>query len=387
MPDELPAGPLVWAAAGGDRCRRGLFGGAVQIAPAPARRLVARGSVQAPVVFDANGTAFVSDMAGGVQAFGRDGERRWEVLLAGGVSAAPVVAMAASRLFVGTHAGRLYALDATTGQEVWRREIPTRGDPRILSDLLLLEEPGLVVVSSWGGRFWALDAGTAAERAAWDAGISPRSAAAAAGGSIYCLRAVGGTGVELVRVTPDGSQAVLDREPETPRGARRTVVGAAPVVDEARGAVCFVTNGDRAARLHAWSLGAERRTWTCDLPAAVDATPVVLPDGTVVVADLAGGLQAIGRDGATAWRYVTGAEYLLAGPVAELGSRLWLGDPLGIVHEVDRDGRGRAMFELPRSLQGRPSFDPSGGLYVPCMDHGVYVFPAASRPALATPDA
>ena len=330
--------------------------------------------MQAAVVFNATGHAFVADLAGGVQAFAPDGKRLWQVTLEGGISATPAVSADDASLFVGTHHGRVYGLESASGAVRWRREIPSKSDPRILSDLLSLPRAGLVVGSSWGGQFHALDGQTGQEKFRWDAGLSPRSAAASdREESIYCLRARSGQGVEFVRVDEGGQERVLLREPEDPRGARRALVAAGPVLDEDRAVAYLVLNRIQGAQLLAWSLkdGAER--WRRPLPASVQATPAILPEGEVVVADLAGSVQSVSAEGVPGFRYVTGSEYVLAGGVGQADGTFWVADPAGVVHTVDGSGSGAAFFEAPRSIQARLSFDPKGRLHVPCGDHAVYV--------------
>lgn len=368
---------LAWFVAGGDAARRGLFPRPVRLGRRPVRRLATQGSVQASPVFDRTGAVYVADMAGAVQSFGPDGALRWRVRLAGSISATPAVHLDQPWLFVGTHLGRVYALDTAQGTILWQRDLPTPTDPRIVSDLLWVPKAGVVVVSSWGGRFHALETKTGAVWASWPAGIWPASAAAAdQAGFIYCVRAVAQQGLELVRVTPNGQEAVLHRMPEPACGAGRMLTGPAPVLDPARQVLYFVANGDRAAQLGAWSLESDTVLWVQSLPYTVQATPAIRADGVVLLADLGGGVQAVGPDGALRFRYPTGTEYLLAGPVCEAEGTCWVADPTGLLHELDPKGRGRRVFEAARACQGRPAFSPSGQLYVPCADRAVYVFGA-----------
>jgi hypothetical protein len=328
------------------------------------------------VVFDAAGRAFVADMAGGVQAFAPDGKRLWRARLEGGISATPAVHPSKPRLYVASHAGEARALDAATGATVWQRSLPTRSDPRVLSDLLFFAGAQAVVLSSWGGRFLALDAGTGEERFTWDAGRSPGSAVAAADpGQIgYGLRAVDARGIELIELTATGGERVLHAEPAGNRGARRAVVAAAPVVDSVRGVVYAIFNRDRDARLVAWSIGAQRELWSCTLAHALQATPTLRPDGTLLLPDLAGGVSAVLPDGKLSFRLDCGSDYFLAGGVCDGDGEFYIGDPCGRLQVVGKTGSRRVGFEVERSFQARPSFGPDGRLYVPCTDRRVYVF-------------
>jgi outer membrane protein assembly factor BamB len=331
------------------------------------------GALQAAVVFDERDTAFVADMAGGVQAFAADGKCMWKVTV-GKVSATPLVAPGSQRLLVGNLGGDVCALDTSDGKSVWHRSIPTKSDPRILSDLLYVPQANAVVLSSWGGRFCALDATSGEEKFAWDAGPYPYAGAAAAPeGRVYCVRAVEGKGVELVQVTIGGEATVLHRQPEEKRGARRTVVAAAPVLDPQRRCVYAIMNGDRQGRLIAWSLASQSLAWEYIFEHCVQATPAVAPDGTIVVADLGGFVHALRADGSVRFRYPGGCDYWLAAPVVDGAGTVFIGDPLGRLHVIDPQGAGQRLFEASRSIQARGSFDSTGRFYLPCTDGRVYV--------------
>lgn len=361
--------------AGGGPSRAGRFPGPVRIASKRARRLAARGAVQASAVFDADDRVFIADMAGWVQAFASTRVPLWQQQLEGAVSATPAVDVGAGRVFVGTQTGWVYALATADGSVLWRKRVPTKSDARIVSDLLLLTAQPRVVLSSWGGRFNALEAATGEIGHNWDAGISPQAGASAdTSGNCYCLRAVRGEGVAFVRVAPDGAESVLCRQPEGERGASRMVVAAAPVLDESRGVAYFIVNRGRDSTLHAWSLRDGRLLWQRDFPRMIVATPALRPDGALVVAGMDGAVHALAPEGSLLFRYETGAEYLLAGPVCDGLGSAFVGDPLGRLHVIDKDGTGHAIFETGRSLQARAAFDPQGRLYLPGTDRTVYVF-------------
>lgn len=372
--------------AGGDGTRRGLFPQPAPIAPRPLRTLSAPSAIQASVVFDAEDRAFVADMGGNVQALSLQGKTLWRTTLPGGISATPVVHPTAAQIYVGTHQGWVCALDSATGAVLWKKLLPTKADPRILSDLLFVPESRTVILSSWGGRFFALDASTGAERFAWDAGLSP-SASACAGpdGTVYCLRCVSNRGVQLVRVTADGGETVLHQAPEDQRGARRTLVAAAPVLDSGRDVLYFVVNHEKSGSLNAWSLRDNALLWRSPLPHTGQATPAVRKDGLVIIPDLAGLVHALGPDGAFQFQYSAKCDYLLAGAVSEAGGTSYVGDPLGFLHAIDRLGAGKPIFEAKRAVEGRPSFDRRGSLYLPATDRHVYVFASTATSAAPAP--
>lgn len=365
--------PRPWSVSGGDNSRRGQGGTKAVIGSKPRLKLKTRGAIHASPVFDEAGRCLVADMAGWVQAFAPDGRQAWQVQLDSAISSTPAVGLKQGRLFAGTHRGSVYALETSSGATLWRKTVPSKTDPRILSDILHLERSQLVVLSSWGGQFVALDAESGQERFTWAAGVYPSSAAAAdAQENVYCIRAVDDRGVECVRVDTAGKEQVLHREPADDRGVRRALVAAGPIIDAAQDLVCFVLNRKKSAELLGISRSGEVR-WRRNVPFTVQAVPTLQRDGSFLLTDLAGAVLGFGPEGGLALRHETGCEYLLGAAVANADGAAYLGDPWGRIHQVDPDGTVRILFEAPRSIQGRPSFDSAGRLYVPCTDRSVYV--------------
>lgn len=366
---------FIWRTAGGDNTRWGLFAGLVDIDPTPKLRLAAQGAIQASAVFDRNETAYVADMAGGVQAFSSEGKVLWRIRLDGGVSATPVLPPGDDRLFVGTHTGWLYALKIGDGEVVWKKEIASQSDPRILSDLLYLPQRNAVVFNSWGGKFYALNADNGDELFSWDAGISPYSGASAdSGGTIYCLRSVWEKGVQFVRVSSGGEETVLYTQSLQKKPASRIPVSAAPVIDEERGIIYFIANLDRESFMHAWQIKTGQILWSYTFPKNALATPALAKDGVILVAALDGFVYAIGAEGSLIYRYASGCEYLLASPVCLENGDAIVGDPIGGVHKIAPNGIGTRFFETERGVQSRPSFDRAGNLYICSTDKSVFVF-------------
>ncbi|MBN2325662.1 MAG: PQQ-binding-like beta-propeller repeat protein [Candidatus Omnitrophica bacterium] len=364
----------IWRTGGGDNERRGLFPDPVQLDPKPLQALPAQGSVQASVVFDRSGSAYIADMLGGVQSYSADFKERWRTRLEGGVSAAPVVHPDDRRLYVGTHAGWIYALDASNGEPIWKKEIPSKSDPRILSDLLYLASSNALVLSSWGGRFLALNADDGQDLFSWNAGISPDSAASAdSRGVIYSLRAIWDQGVQLTAVSSSGSETILYTQPLEKRPANRILVSAAPVIDEERGVLYMAANVNQESLLHAWHIQSGKTVWSRRFPRNIIAEPTLLQDGALAVSCLDGFVYALSSENELRFRYASDCEYLLSSSVSA-GGEVFVGDPLGWIHQIEPTGAGRAFFESPRAIQSRPSLDSKGRLFVPSTDRSVYVF-------------
>ncbi|MFB3786246.1 MAG: PQQ-binding-like beta-propeller repeat protein [bacterium] len=368
--------PTVWRTSGGDNTRQGCFCGKTETAASPARVLQAQGGVRASVVFDARGAAYIADMAGGVQAYGADGTAAWVTRLEGGIAATPVILPDDTRLYAATVTGYLYALEAATGQTVWRVSIPSQTDPRILSDLLYLPQLNAIVLNSWGGKYYALDAKDGQIISSWSAGISPFAAAAADSDErVYCVRAVWEpAGIQFARADPvTGKDEVLHFESKKTKPPSRMTVAAAPVLDTERQVVYFITNLDKESVLYAFSLQSGAARWNRPFSRYIQATPCLRADGAVVIADLVGEIHVFTSDGERVFRCPTGAEYLLAGAVSDSKDWIYLGDPLGRVHAVGPNGVDRPLFVADRAIEGRASFDPGGRLYIPSMDRNIYV--------------
>jgi outer membrane protein assembly factor BamB len=370
-----PTNTTVWQTSGGDNSRRGLFNSAINIAPKPKRRLKAQGSIQTPVIFDQQGTAFITDMAGGVQAYCPKGNPIWSIQLDSGISAAPVLQTDDERLFVGTHNGMVYALDASNGKEIWHKEIPSKQDTRILSDFLFNQKNNTFVLNSWGGKFYSLNAKNGDVKNSWDAGISPYAGASAnRDGELYCLRAVWDKGIQFVRIGIDGQEKTLFQHDQQKKPATRLTISAEPVLDEKAGVIYFITNIDQKSYLNSWSIKNEKILWKRSFAKYIYATPTLLTNGAIIIADLNGDVHAISQENTRLYRYATGCEYLLSSAVSDANDNVYIGDPLGILHKIGINGIGKPLYEAERSIQARPSFDKEGSLYMPSTDKYVYVF-------------
>lgn len=366
---------MPWRTGGGDRTRRGFYPFPVRHESNPSSLLLAQGAVQTSAVFDDKDNAFIADMAGGVQSFDKERKERWRIRLDGGVSATPTLAPNDRRLFVGTHTGRIFSLNTDTGDILWMQDIPTKSDSRILSDLLYLPKTNALVLSSWGEKFVALDADSGGTLFSWDAGISPYSGASAdREDTIYCLRSVWDKGVQFVTVSPQGEETILFTQALQKKPASRIPVSSAPVLDEDRGIVYFITNLDRESLIHAWQIQSSKILWNYRFPRNIVATPALTKKGVLIVPALDGYVYSLSPEGQLLYRYLSGCEYLLGSAVVDAQEHVWFGDPLGMVHRIEETGIGFLFFEGERALLARPSFDKTGCLFVPSTDRRVFVF-------------
>jgi outer membrane protein assembly factor BamB len=201
----------IWQTFGGNNQRTGCASKAITATAVQEQRLQTTGNLANSPVCAPDESIFLADMNGGVCARRPDGEQIWQKRLNAGIYATPALNQDGSRLFVGTFQGSIYALDTETGEIIWRHDIFSRRDPRLLADLLFLPKHALVIGSSWSETFVALDAESGKERLSWSAGRTPYAPAAAdEEENVYILRAEvrwgreeQPSGIRLLRVNPE----------------------------------------------------------------------------------------------------------------------------------------------------------------------------------------
>ena len=202
-------------------------------------------------------------MNGGVCARRPDGEQIWQKDSTREFMP-PALNQDGSRLFVGTFQGSIYALDTETGEIIWRHDIFSRRDPRLLADLLFLPKHALVIGSSWSETFVALDAESGKERLSWSAGRTPYAPAAAdEEENVYILRAEvrwgreeQPSGIRLLRVNPETGEetSLFFEEQGEEKPLEHIKISAAPLLDQERNRIYFITNRNLQSHLYAFSL-------------------------------------------------------------------------------------------------------------------------------------
>lgn len=384
MNGEIINASRAWHTEGGGNHRRGLAARAAGGKYRAVGTLHGRGSVHASPVFAKDGAVIVADASGLVQRFEPDGTRRWKRPLGAGVFGTPAVDLERAVVFVPTLAGAVHALDVETGEGVWRTSIIEKRDPRILSGLTFLPKNNLVAACSWEGRYDALDGTTGEQRLRWPAGSSPRAALCASEDeTVFFVRAEPKwenderSGVRLLKLNPaGGEEASLRFEPAADGETNEIWTTAPPVLDEERGVVYAIANVYENGVFAAVSTSGET-LWTQKYERMIEAPPAVLPDGAVALGDMGGNLTVYNPDGSKRWTYETGAEFIQSGPVCAADGTLFVCDTWGRVHQAGPAGKGEAVFEAPRAVQGRPSFSEDGRLFVPCGDGNVYILAPA----------
>jgi outer membrane protein assembly factor BamB len=159
------------------------------------------------------------------------------------------------RLFVGTQDGRIVAIDAATGGELWT----ARTGDVIVSTPLVAEER--VYVGSFDGKVYALDAATGAQMWTYDTGAPVTSSPALYDGLVI----VGSRSYDLVALDAATGRVVWTRY-----YWYSWVESSASIL----GGVAYIGSSD-AAKLFAFYARSGRHVWEVDAAGAAWAQPVV----------------------------------------------------------------------------------------------------------------
>ncbi len=371
----------VWHTAGGNNRRDGLNRSSFSLNPKSSTRLKMKGRIKASPIFNHEGMMFIADMEGNIKAWTLEDQPAWSKTLDAGIFSTPTLDLDQNRLFVGTVKGTIYALDGNRGEPIWETSLPSRDDPRILSDLLFLPKHNLLVTSSWGGRYVALDAKTGKESFSWPASWKPYvSASADIHDTFYCVRAQGAPEdsnqsgeIQLLKINPNdqketvlASQSAKRRYPYSPM--------CPPVVDEENGMVCFTAPVETHTELIGISLSDGSEHQRFKIEGHLTATPAITPGGNIIIADMRGVVHCRSREGKLVYRYHTGADYVLSAPVCDHEGAVYVGDTNGVLHAIASDGVGKTVFEVRRGIEARPAFDPMNRLVVATTDGEVHLF-------------
>ncbi len=370
-----------WTTLGGDNQRTSRVESSFPSSPKAKAPLRAKGRIHASPVADLHQNIFIADMSGLVQAFSRKGARLWRKTLEDGVHATPAVHFETSqktaRLLIATVNGWLYCLNAANGEEHWKERIPSEGDYRILSDVLCLPKNKLVVVSSWGEKFTALNLEDGSQAFTWDAGSFPYAAAsAAAEETIYSLRSrwsrTDPCGIALIQVNPSDGEAETAYFHELDRNQDVLSVLTAPVIDEKNNRLWFMVYEGRETLLYCLNRKDGEVEEIRRFEGHVTATPALMADGSLIIADMQGQVNALDAGGSPQYHYDTGADYLLSGPICDQQGNTFLGDVYGTIHCITSNGEGKPIVEDKRGFEGKGAFAGQNLLF-PCVDGSIVV--------------
>lgn len=269
---------------------------------------------------------------------------RWTAWLGFLISSSPAVVDGV--VYVGSvspvvpEGGALHAVEAATGDELWR--LPTLPGDGIFSSPAVAE--GVVYAGSYDGLVIAAAAATGQERWRFTAGGPVISSPAVVDGVVYIGDDAGNffaldaaTGQQRWRFAVDKP---FERSIDTPAAVVAGTV--------------YVNSGRRRAGQHNWlhaldaATGKERWRFVAKEGGDVRGTPVVAA-GIVYVVTTNGVLYAINaRDGRERWHYASGADVPWAHPAVVDGTA-YVATGTGVLHAIDAR-TGKRLWA--RSLTG-----------------------------------
>jgi polyvinyl alcohol dehydrogenase (cytochrome) len=183
----------------------------------------------APTIVD--GHVFVGSAGGLVQALSADsGCLKWTFQAPGPVRAAPLVARGDARrnlLLLGDFTGWYYALDAATGELVWKTQIETHDSTRLTGAAAVHDGVAYVPVSSWE------------ESRSGD----PDYPCCTFRGSVVAVRVRDGTQLWRTYMTDPPREVGKNARGAPLSGPSGAAIWSTPTVDAARG-LLYVTTGD-----------------------------------------------------------------------------------------------------------------------------------------------
>jgi len=293
----------------------------------------------------------------------------WAFATGKGIFSSPVVG-ADGTVYIGSADRTFYALHPD-GTERWRFETG-----EIIDSAALLDDRGRVYFGSGDGHLYALDAATGAE--VWRFGADDPSVNSA------FLRWFEGN----VAMGPDGTLYApndnffvyaIDRDSGEVRWRFRTPdqTWSLPAVDADSGRL-FVGNNALVSLLgdntYALDPSDGSKLWGASSNGSVAASPLLTPDGQVIVGGYDGFLRAYAaEDGAPAWE-VGVRDHIYASPALLPDGTVVQPAADGTVYALDpADGSQRWAFDTGEALRSSPAVDGEGNVYLGAGDGRLYV--------------
>lgn len=383
--------------------------GSIHVVGAPGSLLWAfqtnDGVISSPTM-GVDGTIYIGSDDGKVYALdGKIGAKKWDYQTGGRVRSTPAVGPDGT-VYVGSYDTKMYALNKTTGAKLW--EFATGGE--ILSSPALGPSGTLYFGSgyrdvggqkAYDGKIYAIDARTGVEiwryqvqstrPAVWgSAAIAEEGTIyiGASDNSVYALH--GKTGARVWQDQFGGDvwapallgNGFLCAGGGTHFRALNTVTGAmkwdydtgissdgSPVVGP-DGTVYF---GDDAGKLHAVDGGSGLKKWSFDTGWEIDSTPAIAADGTIYTGSGNGGTLGPGKSlyaldsitGTMLWKYKTGGG-VYSSPAIGTDGTVYFGSDDGKVYAVTGTaGLARSPWPMFRNNPQRTGFGGGGGIQVP----------------------
>lgn len=114
--------------------------------------------------------------------------------------------------------------------------------------------------------------------------------------------------------------------------------------------------------------------WNYSLPTDVNSSPVILPDGRVVVVDDSGYVTCVTAGGTLSWQYLIDAG-VTSSPAVDQNGNIYIGTDQGDLISLTSDGNPRWTYRVPgeyNDINSSPVIDIDGNIYFGCENGRVY---------------
>lgn len=255
-------------------------------------------------------------------------------------------------VFVGSWDGKVYALDARTGEEVWTFDTGTAisSSPAV--------HHSVVFVGAGDGMVYSLDGRAGYEEWKYETGASISSSPAVAGGIVYI-----GSDDHFVYALNETTGALVWKV-DTGQ-----IVDSSPVVVDG---VVYIGSDDW--NVYALDAATGTEVWRFATEGEVDGTPAVV-DGTLYIGSYDNNVYALdARTGAEIWR--SDVESDIVGAVAVADGRVYVGSDGNEAVALDARTGKRLWRFVTESLTSSSPAVADGVVYVGSSDWRVYALDA-----------
>ena len=133
----------------------------------------------------------------------------------------------------------------------------------------------------------------------------------------------------------------------------------------------FQRDPQHSGRIGLYGPGEPNVVWTYRTDDAVEAQPVIGPEGEIYVGSFDGSMYALDSDGRLRWTFPTEGEILGAAAVLQDGTVLF-GSCDYHIYALDKDGQEKWSFATDGTIGSSPAVGDNGLIYIASQDHYLY---------------
>jgi outer membrane protein assembly factor BamB len=336
------------------------------------------GDIEASPVIGTDGTVYIGSHDGKLYALdGDDGSIKWDFSLASGVASAPAIADDGT-IYVATLDGKVYALvdNGTSASEKWTAfQRGTLGLEESYASPAIADD-GTIYVAGEDGMLYAINPSNGLEVWRHDLGDwSDACPAIASDGTIYI-----GAGESLHAVTPLGAG-----KGGFPVSLNGTVISSSPVIGS-DSAIYVGTVDGSLGYLHAITpAGAELWSFRADGP--IYSSPAIDGDWNIYFGSDDYDLHCLSPAGDEVWPFPTGS-WVDSSPAVGSDGIVYFGSNDGWFYAVDQTGSEVWSYSIGSEISfSSPAIGADGTVYVGATDGKVYAFKSTGGVRLAASDA